>query len=345
LEDRSQGPFWTFARCLQGPYRQRSDKGGEGMSRCLCCGKEMHSENEYGWHTSCVKSFFGTAKFPDIDVSKDVLNRIAIDNTSKGFTVPGVQKKLSLHLSKDEKPRLTLVNYPTGYILKPQADEYVALPELEYLVMQMAEISGIKTVPYALIRLTSQDNTFAYITKRIDRPDGQMLAMEDFCQLDGRLTEDKYRGSYERCGKVISNYAINGALGLAQMFLRIVFSFAVGNSDMHLKNFSLIETSQGSGEYVLSEAYDMLSTNIVIPSDKEELALTINGKKQNIRRKDFTKFAESVGIPDKAAEKMIGKVVKLKDNYIEMCKESYMPIDMKSALEALIEERVAILTK
>ncbi len=315
------------------------------MSRCLCCGKTLRTENEYGWHSSCIKSFFETTKFPDIDVSKEVLNQIAIDNTSKGFTVPGVQKKLSLHLSEEDTPRLTLVNYPTGYILKPQTDEYVALPEMEYLVMQMAEVSGIKTVPFALLRLPSQDNAYAYITKRIDRLNGQMLAMEDFCQLDGRLTEDKYRGSYERCGKVISTYAPNNALALSQMFLRIVFSFAVGNSDMHLKNFSLIETSEKSNEYVLSAAYDMLSTNVIIPADGEQLALTINGKKQNIRRKDFIIFAETICIADKAAEKLIEKVVKLKDKYIAMCRESYMPDDMKEALENLIKNRIAILEK
>lgn len=312
------------------------------MSNCLCCGKPLKTETEHGWHKSCVKSFFGTAEFPDIDVSKDVLNQIAVDNTTKGFTVPGVQKKLSLHLSKDDTPRLTLVNYPTGYILKPQTEEYPALPEMEYLVMQMAEASGIKTVPYALIRLPLQDN-FAYITKRIDRKDGQILAMEDFCQLDGRLTDDKYRGSYERCGKIVAKYSVNSGLDLSQLFYRIVFSFAVGNSDMHLKNFSLIETEEGKSEYVLSAAYDMLSTNVVIPEDNEQMALTINGKKQNIRRKDFIIFAETIGVPKKAAEKMIEKIVKLKDKYISMCKESYLPDDKKETLEKLIEERIAIL--
>ena len=314
------------------------------MSRCLCCGKELRTETAYGWHTACVKAFFGTTKFPDIDVSKEVLNQIAIDNTSKGFTVPGVQKKLSLHLSREDTPRLTLVNYPTGYILKPQTDEYAALPEVEYLVMQMAEVSGIKTVPHALLRLPSQENAFAYITKRIDRADGQMLAMEDFCQLDGRLTEDKYRGSYERCGKIIKTHSMNDGLDLAQLFFRVVFSFAVGNSDMHLKNFSLIETEEGSGVYVLSAAYDMLSTNVVIPSDKEELALTINGKKQNICRKDFLVFADTIGIPERSAEKMIEKIVKLKDKYISMCRDSYMPEQMRESLENLIEQRIAVLS-
>lgn len=319
------------------------------MNRCLCCGKPIRNLSEkpeqggYGWHSSCVKKFFGTTKFPDIDVSEEVLRQLALDSTNKGYTVPGVQKKLSLHLTEGATPRLTLVNYPTGYILKPQAEEYPALPEMEYLIMQMAAASGIQTVPFALLCLPSQNNAYAYITKRIDRQSNQMLAMEDFCQLDGRLTEDKYRGSYERCGKLVSKYSIREGLDLAELYLRIVFSFVVGNSDMHLKNFSLIETEEGSNEYVLSAAYDMLSTNVVIPADPEQLALTINGKKQNIRRKDFPVFAEAIGINDKSAEKMVAKIVNLKDRYIEMCRTSYMPGDMKESLERLIQERMEIL--
>lgn len=316
------------------------------MSRCLCCGKLLRTETEHEWHASCIKSFFGTKKLPDIDVSKEVLHQIVIDSTNKGYTVPGVQKKMSLHLTADgETPRLTLVNYPTGYILKPQTEKYTALPEMEYLVMQMAEATGIKTVPYALIRMPSQENSFAYITKRIDRIDGKMFAMEDFCQLEERLTEDKYRGSYERCGKIVAKYSTTSGFDMTELYLRTVFSFAVGNSDMHLKNFSLIETEEGSGKYILSAAYDMLSTNVVIPADKEQLALTLNGKKQNIRRKDFLVFADTIGISERSAEKMIEKIVKLKEKYILMCRDSYMPEQMKANLENLIEQRIAVLTK
>ena len=313
---------------------------------CLCCGKPLKTQDTpYQWHKSCIKNFFGTNKFPDIDVSEEILNQLAIDSTTKGYTVPGVQKKLSLHLTTGIEPRLTLVNYPTGYILKPQTAEYSALPEMEYLVMQMAKASGIKTVPFALVKLASQNDAFAYITKRIDRENGQMLAMEDFCQLEGRLTEDKYRGSYERCGKIVSKYSANPGLDLAEMYFRIIFSFAVGNSDMHLKNFSLIETSQGSEEYILSAAYDMLSTNVVIPEDTEQLALTTNGKKHNLHRKDFLILAETIGVAPKSAEKIIDKIVKMTPEYIAMCKASYMPDNMKASLEKLITERMEVLMK
>ena len=320
------------------------------MKLCLCCGKPLkatasESEQNSGWHVSCVRSFFGTSQFPDIDVSEEVLNQLAIEQTNKGYTVTGVQKKLSLHLSKDSKPRLTLVNYPAGYILKPQTEEYAALPEMEYLVMQMAQISGIKTVPHALLRLCAQNDALCYITKRIDRVDNQMLAMEDFCQLDGRLTEDKYRGSYERCGKIIAKHSVAKGFDTTELYLRIVFSFAVGNSDMHLKNFSLIESQEGNQQYALSAAYDMLSTNVVLPADQEQFALTMNGKKQNIRRKDFLVFAETIGIPKKSAEKMITKIVSLKEKYIAMCRDSYLPDKMKESLEALIEQRIAVLSE
>ena len=89
----------------------------------------------------------------------------------------------------------------------------------------------------------------------------------------------------------------------------------------------------------------MLSTNVVLPDDKEQLALTLNGKKQNIRRKDFIEFAKNIGITEISANKMIEKIIKLKDKYISMCKESYMPNNMKMSLENLIEQRISILSK
>lgn len=313
---------------------------------CLCCGKPLNAPTAGQWHKKCIKDFFGTKEIPDIDISDQTLTQLAIDSTSKGFTVPGVQKKLSLHLTQDDHPRLTLVNYPTGYILKPQTEEYPALPEMEYLVMQMARFSGIRTVPFALIRIPSQASSLAYITRRIDRVWGEaldMLAMEDFCQLDGRLTEDKYRGSYERCGKIIDQYSVHPGLDLSELYLRVVFSFAVGNSDMHLKNFSLIETEAGNGEYILSAAYDMLSTNAVLPSDTEQFALAMNGKKQHVRRNDFLHFGENIGIPRKSAEKMIGKIVQNEAAYLDMCQHSYMPDEMKTRLNTLIQERISVL--
>ena len=319
--------------------------------RCLCCGKTITEnastrEKEWCWHKKCVKKFFHTDELPVLDITKEQLEILADETVNEGLTVPGVQKKLSLHLSTDMQSRLTIVDYPTGYILKPQTEDFENMPEYEDLAMRLVEIMGIQTVPHALIKL---DHEYAYITKRIDRKiskdNVQLIAMEDFCQLDLRLTQDKYKGSYERCAKIVDKYSSRQGLDMTELYLRIVFSYVVGNSDMHLKNFSLIETEEGSGEYILSPAYDLLPVNLIMPEDKEQFALTMNGKKQNIRRKDFLIYAEKCGISKVSAEKMIESIVKKKDKFINMCMESLLPEHLKNEFVELLEKRISVLEK
>ena len=314
--------------------------------RCYCCGKPISpEETSCGWHTRCIRKFFGSDIMPELDLSENALAAYATESVFKGLTVPGIQRKMSLHLSQRGTPRLTLVNIPTGYILKPQAPEYANLPEAEDLAMRIAEKAGVKTVPHALLRMNGQ---FAYITKRIDRDiSGKVrlrvrkYAMEDFCQLDGRLTADKYRGSYERCAKIIVRYSSRPGLDLSELFLRLIVSFITGNSDMHLKNFSLIETEPGSGTFVLSPAYDLLPVNLLLPEDQEEFALTMNGKKSNFRRNDFLIFARQCGIAEAAAEKLIRGVLSAEQAILSLCDDSYLPEDLKTALKELIRSRCA----
>lgn len=242
------------------------------------------------------KEIFQTDELPILDITKEQLEILANETVNEGLTVPGVQKKLSLHLSTDLNARLTIVDYPTGYILKPQTEEFDNMPEFEDLAMRLAEIMGIQTVPHALIKMNDE---YAYITKRIDREisekETKLYAMEDFCQLSYRLTQDKYKCSYEQCGRIIKKCSATPGLDLSELFLRVVGSFVMGNSDMHLKNFSLKETEPGSRNFQLSKAYDMLPVNVIMPEDKEQLALTINGKNVIFIRKNFGYWQNPVG--------------------------------------------------
>ncbi len=320
---------------------------------CLCCSKPIDasaSEEELstGWHRTCVRRFFGTRKLPEIDITEDKLLELAKESVNQGLTVPGVQKKISLHLTAGVNPRLTLVNYPTGFILKPPTVEYENLPECEYLAMQMAEAVGIKTVPYALIRLNGQTNNLAYITRRIDRignKNPSMLAMEDFCQLDGRLAQDKYRGSYERCAKIIQRFSDRPGIDLTDFYYRLLLSFVIGNSDLHLKNLSLIEIDPGSQKYVLSPTYDFLPVNVVLPEDNDEFALTMCGKNRRIRRNDFIKFALSIGISEKVADALIGQCINQEKSLLTLAEKSLLPANKKITFINLISERMSFLKK
>ena len=312
--------------------------------RCLCCNKEMTNPSEYegnvSWHVKCMKRFFGTSKLPEIDVSKRALERLVKQTVNKGLTVPGVQKKLSLHLETvDKTARLTIADYPTGYILKPQSEDYSRLPEADFLSMKMAEIAGIKTVPNALLGFRGK---YVYVTKRIDRDRDQTYAMEDFCQLSGRITADKYHSSYENCGKVIKKYSQNIGLDVTEFYYRLLFCFCTGNSDMHLKNFSLIEDRPGSRRFSLSAAYDMLPVNVIMPADKEQMALTLNGKKRNLKRKDFLILAESLGIQEKVATGLIKQILKHREPFLKEVEASYVSNEMKKLLTVMIQKRMEI---
>ena len=319
--------------------------------RCLCCGKEIkenasEEEKRNGWHRRCVKSFFGTNKLPVLDLDEQELIHLAEKLVHNGMTVAGVQKKMSLHLSKDPEYRLTIVDYPSGYILKPQTKEYPNLPEYEDLVMRMASSAGIRTVPHALMK--NRDD-FAYITARVDRKPikggMQMYAMEDFCQMSWRMTEDKYKGSYERCAEIIKKYSEHIGLDLAEFYLRVLFSFATGNSDMHLKNFSLREMTPGGRDFILSEAYDLLPVNIVLPADQDETALTINDKKRNLRRKDFLILAEHCDLTRKTAEKMIARLASKEEAFQDAIRNSFLPEEKKEEMENFVAGRLQRLVK
>jgi serine/threonine-protein kinase HipA len=224
-----------------------------------------------------------------------------------------------------------------GYILKPPTEQYRFLPELEDLTMHLAEISGIDVVPHSLIRLSS--GKLSYITRRIDRLSKTKIHIEDMCQLTERLTEQKYNGSHEQIGKAIIKYSANPGLDIINFFEQVMFSFLTGNADMHLKNFSLIDNPELG--YVLSPAYDMVASSLVVEGDEEELALTLNGKKKKLRKKDILEAINRFDLDAKAIENMFEKFRNSEKHWHEFVDISFLPDEMKTSFHDLIKERVS----
>lgn len=314
------------------------------MSRCLYCYKELN-ERENDFHKSCSKKIFGTPNVPKLPYTRDNLTELAKQVIRSQTTLTGVQAKLSLDIekgNKNEPKRFTIVGLWGRYILKPQTDNFPHLPELEDLTMHLAELSKINVVPHSLIRF--EDGELCYITRRIDRTDkGEKLHMEDMCQLSERLTEHKYKGSYEQISKIIQRYSSVPKLDLINYWEEVVFSWITGNADMHLKNFSLY--SKEHGKYVLAPGYDMLSTTLVMPDDTEELALTLNAKKRKIQKADFVISMQTSGLENKVIDNIFNKFIKAKDKWFEFIEISFLPNEMKEDLKSIITEKLNLLVK
>jgi len=308
------------------------------MRKCLFCYELLGAEKSE-FHTACSRKIFGTPNPPELPYSEDQMLQLAERVVKSQTTVTGVQPKLSLHLEKlakkDEPQRFTIVGLWGGYILKPPTKQYKFLPELEDLTMHLAEISGIDVVPHSLIRLSS--GKLSYITRRMDRINENKIHMEDMCQLTEKLTEQKYNGSHEQIGKAIIKYSTNPGLDIINYFEQVLFSFLTGNADMHLKNFSLYDRPELG--YVLSPAYDLVASSLIVEGDEEEVALTLNGKKKKIRKRDFIEAINRFNVDNKAIENMFNKFKSTFNKWHDFIDISFIPDEMKVNYHDLIINR------
>jgi len=248
-------------------------------------------------HRHCVRELYGTETVPQLDVALEDLERLAIQTVNQRLSVTGVQRKLSLTtLPGREGERLTIVGALGGtHILKPPTPEYPGMPQLEHWTMRLAHRCGLDTASSGLVFLASGEP--AFLVRRFDRAKERRIHVEDLCQLSGQPTADKYRSSMERVVSIARRFATAPGDDALRLFELTVFCLLVGNSDMHLKNWSLV---RDQGRVRLSPAYDLLPTRLLL-SDPEESALPIHGRKARLGRTDLLAFAAHARIPEKVA--------------------------------------------
>jgi serine/threonine-protein kinase HipA len=297
---------------------------------CRACLGEIAGEGDF--HPRCLRALFGTTKVPTLDLETSKLHTAAL--AMVGHTsLSGIQKKISVNLSAD---RATLQVAAAGgrYVLKPQTGTYPALPENEHATTQLAKLVGIEVAPNGLVSL--KDDTLAYIVRRFDRlPDGRKLRQEDFCQLAELSPKDKYDASAELCVKLVRKYTDEPPAELLKLYRLLLFAWWSGNGDMHLKNFSLLTGEDGITR--LTPAYDLVCTRLVIPDDP--LALPLQGKKDNLRRGVWRRFAEYCGLPEKVAQRVLDKQASVLEHATVLIDRSFLPDEQKQSLKQLIAER------
>lgn len=305
--------------------------------RCKICLGVLDGE-DMDFHAACSRRLFGSAQPPQLPYSWAALNALAEQIVRSHVAVPGVQPKLSLHLESGGTRgggRFTLVGLEGGFILKPPVERFPQMPELEHLTMRMAACFGIETADCGLIAM--QDGQLALVVRRMDRVGGRKLAMEDMCQLTDRMTEEKYRGSLEAVGKKIRQHCSHPGLDALRFFEVNLFSFLTGNSDMHLKNFSLLRSQ--SGEIRFSPAYDLLPSTLLLPEDTEESALTIQGRKKRLTRWDFDALGNALGLTERQVSNALRRFEKGLGSAIALISDGFCSQEMKARYQALMTLR------
>jgi serine/threonine-protein kinase HipA len=250
------------------------------------------------------------------------LFRYLLEKFASFSGISGVQPKI---LVRDEKAfaemegtghRLSQSYKGATHIVKLwEPNEYPQLAANEYFCLTVAHKCGLDVPPYRLA-----EDGMALVIDRFDlRMDGTYRGFEDFCVLNARRTDEKYRGTYEtsvmkRFGQFANSTHVNE--DMEKLFTLIALNCALRNGDAHLKNFGIVYDDV-QGEARLAPVYDLVTTSVYVP--KDGLALPLNGATKWPSAKDLRKFG---GAPAKVRE-ILGSI---NEAILETAKEvrSYM---------------------
>ena len=299
------------------------------MNRCPItyeeCGDDKYSKR--GLHLLSPKLDY----LNDLPYTKDEQLEEVISRAGK-MSIQGVQPKLSARLNVRQRS-FELVDMMGRYILKPQHPSYKNLPENEDLTMKLAAQAGMEVPLHGMIY--AKDNSLVYFIKRFDRiTNAKKLAVEDFAQLSGKDRDTKYDSSMEQVIKIVEEFCTFPELEKIKLFKRTIFSYLVGNEDMHLKNFSVITKN---GIVSLSPCYDFLNSAMAVKSD-EEMALPINGKKRNLTPDILFDYLgkQRLGLNDISISKVLSDLGNAIDNWIKTIDISFLPQEQKDQYKTLI---------
>ncbi len=268
-------------------------------------------------------------------LSADEQRKEAITRVGK-MSIQGVQTKLSAQL-KIKEQRFEIVDQNGHYILKPQSESYPELPENEAITMSLAATIGLEVPIHGLVY--SKENSMTYFIKRFDRVGhNKKLALEDFAQLLGEDRHTKYNSSMEKVITVIEKFCTFPKIEFVKLFKLTLFNFLVGNEDMHLKNFSLITQDK---KITLSPAYDLLNSTIAQKYSKEEIALPLRGRKNNLTKRDFFEYfaIEKLRLNQNVITGVTQEIQQAIPRWRELIDVSFLSQQMQEKYLYLLEER------
>lgn len=291
------------------------------------------SEVKRKGHIKCIRELWGTTR--SLKILLDEKEPLEVfRHTIYGASISGAQRKGLFQL--DEDTLSPALNHKAEIILKPQG-EFSSLPENEHVTMSIAKKLRFNVPPCGIFNVPQLGKVFAI--RRFDRnKQKQWLRMEDFGQILGEISDDKYSKSYNQIAKAIRKYSDAVKVDLIDFWRRLLFSFFIGNGDMHLKNWALLERENLDGQFRLSPCYDFLNTRLPLPKERFELAIPMDARQNKLNGKRFLEFAQKLKI-EKEALKIIEELpqwLEVTKDFVSVC---YLSELEKERYLEIVEER------
>lgn len=266
---------------------------------------------------------------------EDILQQSLAGKHGQEPTLPGVQEKVSAAtISLPLRARAG----SRAYILKLNPPKMPCFVENEHFFLQMARSSGLEVARAELVH--DRDGAAGLLVERFDRTitkTGELTKVhqEDACQFLDRYPGDKYVLSYADIARGIGELASAPVVEVAKVLRLIAFSYLVANGDLHAKNVSL-HTVLADGRIELTPSYDVLSS---LPYGDRSMALSFDGRDDNLKRAGFIAFGERHGVRRAATEAILDELCDVAPEWIGRLEEIGLEPRKTSDLARVIKKR------
>lgn len=231
------------------------------------------------------------------------------------LSLTGASGKVGLYYNSDNnKWYLPKGDAPSTHIVKQSHVRHKQIVLNEQLCIQTAKRIGIAVPESFIVSNGSQsDQDVLFATPRYDRSlsenkiiDGlkcpYRLHQEDFAQALGIFASDKYEkvpsGYMSRMFDLLRHNSVNPIEDQIALLRIIIFNYLIGNTDCHVKNFSLLYSEDLKSKR-LAPAYDLVATRVYRTTSN--MSFYIGGELDisKINRNNFAISASEIGLSQK----------------------------------------------
>lgn len=252
------------------------------MNRCPIAGLMVEAEKQYSPQGLRLLS-------PQLKLLQPLIANITLKQREKAAeqlskAVQGSQVTTHAFL-RVQKGYFILREKSSPYIVKFQHHDCPELPENEAITMKLASMLGLPVPLHGLLH--TERLGLAYFMKRFEISRGHIAEVNNFAELSESIDHFDDIGSLEHVAHLVTTFCSFPVIEKVTLLKTILFHYLIGNEELTLNKLAIVKKNE---KVTLAPVVNALSTGIIPLHQRSEMALSLNGKRNELEYDDFFEY-------------------------------------------------------